>query len=526
MPINNNQSISDPLSFEERQDFSGGQRYSNDDGKIGGNNQKYNQNMDFDGIDGLVTRVGSLELAELSLAGGIPTLAHLWDAAHPKLLCFHDGGVDEWNGVSLAGLSGYTTLGDVAAVRAGDKVYAVDGEQEMYYYDGSSWAANEAPDVNPAPSGCSLIASVQAGARIALTGKGDEPGRIFYSDIHLNSLPEFDQTTWSLDNGNDGLPNTAQAGWYEYYHVVWKRNKTTVIDCVPTADNASAFLINNVSKTIGCVAPRSVAQVKSRQMFFLAEDGVRILYPTESVVGFDISEPITDMIRDWWIRVNVNYLHTAHAVYRGSKYILWVPIDGATQPTHAFVWDTRLNEGSGGWLGVWKGWGAVDMIAADMDGVTKLYYLSSTGELCEWLDYLDEDSVGSAQMLDYGNNIESVSESGGFTLQERFNDKRFSGGELIYRLDNTEDSATIGASVQSGGYSDIATIEPAVGFSLPFDLPFDLPGSDNSTRPFSMISLDEGRYETIKVTAPSGRLRLCSLWAAGFVKQLRKDNSN
>lgn len=523
MPVRNIQSITDPVNFEERNKFNGGQLYSSDISKIGGAFQAYNRNMDFDGVDGLVTRNG-LD-GEISLAGSAMTLAHYWSASNPQILALGLGVAQTWDGSGISLSSGFSpATSEIAALRAGNKVYAVDGVSKMHYYDGSIWKANEAPDTNPAPTGCSLICD--ASSKIALTGKEDEPGRIFYSDIHLNDLPVFDQTNWSIDNGNDGLPNTAIASWFGNNHVVWKRNKTTVIYATPAATLASQYEVKDISNDIGCVAGKTAKQVKSRKMFFLADDGLRYVTPTDSDLGFDISEPLTDGIRDWWVRVNKSAIEKSHAIYRGSKYILWVPLDGSATCTHAFVWDTRLNSGEGGWLGVWDGWNSYDMVLANMDGRTKLYVSTNGGRLGKWLDYVEEDDVSDATMKDDGVDITSRTDSGGFVLEEPYNDKRWMGAEVLYLLDNATSNGVIYSAVDGMAYEAIGELVQSGGLTLPLSLPFDLPSFGNKRRPISLISENEGHCISLGLETAGGRLGVASVWVSGMVKGLRKDNSD
>ena len=84
MPINNNNSISDPLVFEERKSLSGGQLYSIDPANIGGENQLSNINMDYDGAGSLVTRVGTEYVSHQEF----DRIAYYYDKTNPLIVLF------------------------------------------------------------------------------------------------------------------------------------------------------------------------------------------------------------------------------------------------------------------------------------------------------------------------------------------------------------------------------------------------------------------------------------------------------
>lgn len=127
------------------------------------------------------------------------------------------------------------------------------------------------------------------------------------------------------------------------YLVTYELNFTGL---VPTASQ-----LRVVTLKTGCVATRSVADAGAT-IFFLAEDGVRVIARgyDDRVAG--TREPVSKPIQDWIDRISWPYIQRAYAwVYR-EVYYLAVPVDGATTPSHVFALDISEG-GQRGWM-IWE----------------------------------------------------------------------------------------------------------------------------------------------------------------------------
>jgi hypothetical protein len=263
-----------------------------------------------------------------------------------------------------------------------------------------------------------------------------------------------------------------------------------------------------------------------RLMYFVASDGVRRIKPSDIEVSpYEIeTSPITSTISDVWARVNLEHISKAYAIYRKTKYILAVPLDGATEPNAIIVWDERLKGGEGGWLGVWEGWNAVSFVEADIGDGSKLYISTSSGTLGESYDYIDPKNASDVNYQDFGEEIISGVDSRGIDFDEPANQKRWLDGEVVYRLRNISLAAELSATLNGDAYDyPLKAMEQKKGLTLPLSLPFDLPRAGNQWNVFTLSGVDEGPYIGLRIRTQGGKLELNSLWVSGLLKGPRKD---
>lgn len=102
----------------------------------------------------------------------------------------------------------------------------------------------------------------------------------------------------------------------------------------------------------GTVAPDSVAQA-GKDYLFLADNGV---YAVSQVLDNKLqvgAEPLSAPLEPLMRRVNWAYAGAAQGVVHGNKYLLAVPIDGATYNNAVVVYDFVNQRWSGWWEGAW-----------------------------------------------------------------------------------------------------------------------------------------------------------------------------
>lgn len=214
------------------------------------------------------------------------------------------------------------------------------------------------------------------------------------SSIYTSGFLPFTPTVFSgavsFDVGQDYDDITALVAGTDFLLYVFKERSCYAIGTAPTSTTStptasSDFTIRQLSRDIGCVSARTVVQI-GNDTFFLSRDGVRTLQRTLADGMTAIQPPISEPINDVIERINWNYAHTATAVYRDRKYILALPLDGATAPSHIVVFDTA----AGGWS-MWTGVLPIDLINVSF-GESKLLVVSSS-TISEYRDYIKETNL-------------------------------------------------------------------------------------------------------------------------------------
>jgi hypothetical protein len=251
-----------------------------------------------------------------------------------------------------------------------------------------------------APPGLRLIKSFTN--RLFAVGTGESRNTLYASDI-LD--PEIWKTTNSIIvGGDDGEDIIAIQPFYGFQIIVFKRNKIYLVDVTPSTtvtsgtsvlslvNSAAEWTVQTVSNRIGCIAGRSVALV-NKDVFFLANDGIRSvsrsLADDFSTVGLTISEPVKDIIA----RINRSFISTCNATFHNNRYLLAIPLDSATNPSHILVYNSIFNC----FEGLWEIAAARMVETSFSSGFTtntiKLCIGTTNSRVGHLTDYKDSDSV-------------------------------------------------------------------------------------------------------------------------------------
>ena len=212
-----------------------------------------------------------------------------------------------------------------------------------------------------------------------------------YTSGFLPAAPPVFGAAASFDVGQDYDDITALVAGTDFLLYVFKERSCYAVGTAPKAATGSgptaeaAFTIRQLSRDIGCVSARTVVQI-GNDTFFLSRDGVRTLQRTLADGMTAIQPPISEPINNVIERINWTSADTATAVYRDRKYILALPLDGATAPSHIVVFDTA----SGGWS-MWTGVLPIDLVNVSF-GESKLLVVSSE-TISEYRDYIKESNL-------------------------------------------------------------------------------------------------------------------------------------
>jgi hypothetical protein len=384
---------------------------------------------------------------------------------------------------------------------------------------GSNAAATANISTQLAPTGLRLIKSFTN--RLFAVGTGEHRNTLYASDI-LD--PEIWKTTNSIIvGGDDGEDIIAIQPFYGFQIIVFKRNKIYLVDVTPSTtvtsgtsvlsltNSAAEWTVQTISNRIGCIAGRSVALV-NKDVFFLANDGIRSvsrsLADDFSTVGLTISEPVKDIIA----RINRSYVDTCNATFHNNRYLLAIPLDSATKPSHILVYNSIFNC----FEGLWEVAAARMVETSFTSGFTtntiKLCIGTTNSRVGHLTDYKDSDSVDiNTGFQDFGTGYTSRVVTKAYEFDDRFALKYGSHYEIEF-FNSGSTNATISIRRDTDGNdivlgTNVDTTSPG-GITLPFVLPATLSSKVVKRRADSLRSYDKWRNLKMNVEAASRKLSI------------------
>jgi hypothetical protein len=370
-----------------------------------------------------------------------------------------------------------------------------------------------------APSGLRLIKSFTN--RLFAVGTGEQRNTLYASDI-LD--PEIWKTTNSIIvGGDDGEDIIAIQPFYGFQIIVFKRNKIYLVNVTPSTtvtsgtsvlsltNSAAEWTVQTVSNRIGCIAGRSVALV-NKDVFFLANDGIRSvsrsLADDFSTVGLTISEPVKDIIA----RINRSFIETCNATFHNNRYLLAIPLDSATNPSHILVYNSIFNCFEGLWEVAAARMVETSFTSGFSTNTIKLCVGTTNSRVGHLTDYKDSDSVDiNTGFQDFGTGYTSRVVTKAYEFDDRFALKYGSHYEIEF-FNSGSTNATISIRRDTDGNdiilgTNVDTTSPD-GLTLPFTLPATLSAKVVKRRADSLRSYDKWRNIKMKVEAASRKLSI------------------
>ena len=364
-----------------------------------------------------------------------------------------------------------------------------------------------------APAGLKLIR--QFTNRLFAVGTGNDRNTLYASDL-LD--PEVWKTTNSIVvGGDDGQDIVAIQPFFDYELLVFKPSKIYLVTVDPTASTASGWTVRLINDRIGCIAGRSVS-FAGKDVYFLAEDGIRSVQRSLSDDYFIVGVPISEAIKDVIARINKNFYSKCFGQFHNNRYYLSVPLDSATTNSHTIVYNLLFNAFEGYW-----NIGASAMYQTNFSsGYTvtgpKLAIGTPTGKLGHSFDYLDPDTEadGDTQFRDFGTagTYSSYLITKAYDFDDRIAQKYGSHYEIEFYFSSST-GATISMKRESDSQfvtlgTNVNTSTPG-GLTLPFTLPATLSAQTTNMRADSLRSYQKWRNMRIKVEAPSKKLAVRSV---------------
>lgn len=524
MPVLNVESLDDPLLFDATGSFSGGMDAISAPRLLTDVQSADLINVDIDRTGTAITRRGTLSLSSTALAEGtasVQGMAFFNTSTIDKMVAvknrkiFHydaSAGTGVWTQDGSSYLT-YATTDEVYFAQLEDKLFFCDGTSSLKYFDGTSVQSVSAS--SGAPSSPLFIASHTN--RLFMVPSG-EPDTVYVSDL----LDAEGTSSWSAVQsfrvGGDGDPITAIYPWTGFRLLVFKRSSTFVVNADPTATSIADWAIETIDRSVGCVAPRSVAQVGA-DIYWLSLDGVRSLRRTLAGTEQEISEPLSKPIDSLIQTINLNYIQKSAGFYYQNRYFLSVPTGSSTEPDQTFVWNTEFRS----WSGRWTGMAGTCFARYTRTPNDDLCLGTSDGRVLRWRGNVSEDNEVTTDFQDDGADIPTTITTREFAFGDVVSLKSLYGIELEFYESNA--TATIQLISDSGAPETIlSSVDTSVSaMILPFVLDVNavLGTSGTKRRGRDLSGRTPVRGVQVRITSLSGKLAVRSVVLSSFLESYR-----
>lgn len=524
MPVLNVESLDDPLLFDATGSFSGGMDSVAAPRLLPDVTSSELINVDIDRTGTAITRKGTASLSSTALQEGtasVQGMAFFNTLTFDQMVVAKNRKIFYYDSAAGAGAwtqegSSYLTNADndqVFFAQLEDKLFFCDGVSDLKYFNGASVQSLTAG--SGAPAAPKLIASHTNRLFVVPTG---EPDTIYVSDL----LDAEGTSSWSVVQsiriGGDGDPITAIYPWTGFRLLAFKRNSTYVINADPTATSIADWAIETIDRSVGCIAPRSIAQVGA-DVYWLALDGVRSLRRTLAGTEQEISEPVSKPIDSLIQTINLSHISKSAGFYYQNRYFLSVPTGSSTEPNQTFVWNTEFKS----WSGKWTGMAGTCFARYTRTPNDDLCLGTSDGKVLRWRGNVSESNEVGSDFQDDGSDIPTTIVTREFTFKDVVSLKSLYGIELeFYESDAT-------ASVQiipDGGNAEtiLSSISTSVSsLILPFVLNANsvLGSGGTKRRGRDLSGRTPIRGAQVRITSDSAKLAVRSVVLSSFLESYK-----
>ena len=227
-----------------------------------------------------------------------------------------------------------------------------------------------------------------------------------------------------------------------------------------------------------------------------------------STFGLTISEPIKDIIA----RINRSYTETCNAAFHNNRYLLAIPLDTATKPSHILVYNSIFNSFEGLWEIPAARMIETSFTSGFSTNTIKLCLGTTASKIGHFTDYKDSESVDlTTGFQDFGTGYTSRITTKAYEFEDRFALKYGSHYEIEF-FNSGSTNATIRIRRDTDGNdvvvgSSIDTTSPD-GITLPFALPQSFSAKVVKRRADSLRSYEKWRNLRMKIEAPSQKLSI------------------
>lgn len=223
----------------------------------------------------------------------------------------------------------------------------MNGTDAVLYYDGTTCAAVTFTDPSTIfgsarPSFAEIFRN-----RIFYSGDSTNPSRVWTPrpgshnnfDNGLSTVDAFDVSV------GDGQKVTGLRALQDDILVIYKEESTHRLEgASPFGASVEPFAIKEVSRKIGCIAPRTIVEVSTGDQFFLSKNGFKSFLTVQQygdVKAADLTDNIPDELAD--INFAASTIVNAFAVYIDTEdqIYLHVPTGAGTTNTQVYAFDAK-----------------------------------------------------------------------------------------------------------------------------------------------------------------------------------------
>ena len=366
------------------------------------------------------------------------------------------------------------------------------------------------------PQGCTML--TRHGTRLVAWGNPSLPDAVYFSML-------LDGTQWEWDNGGlasatirigggDGDPIVGCLSWTNFTLLVFKQNSTWAIQADPQTAPAQ-WTIQQIHRSIGCKSRRTIAQV-GQDVFFLSNNGVQSVQKQLATDNNEIPVAMSYNVQDVLDGMNWSQASKACACFDSNFYTLWIPTASNTEPDTALVFHYL----TGGWS-IFTGVSACELLAMPYSGRTRLVIGISTGEVREWLNYLQDGEDADVAYLD-GSATTDLS-SRVLTRALTFDEPVCPKSGFYAEIEVVLTGCTLQVyAVRDGGDAELllSTTLPSGALTFPLTFPIVLPKVTYARRRVNLQSLAPFRELQLDVRASGGPLTLRRILTGAFVDTL------
>ncbi|NDC55451.1 MAG: hypothetical protein EBZ69_01290 [Alphaproteobacteria bacterium] len=523
MPVLNVESLDDPLLFDATGSFSGGMNSISAPRLLPEVASSELINVDIDKTGTAITRRGTASLSPTAIPEGTAyiqgmgffnTLSQdkIVIAKNRKIYHFDSAaGVGSWTQEGSSYLTAYAT-DEVHFAQLEEKLFFCDGTSDLKYFDGTSVQSVNAG--SGAPAAPKLIASHTN--RLFAVPSG-EPDTIYVSDI----LDAEGTSSWSVVQtiriGGDGDPITAIFPWTGFRLLAFKRSSTYVINADPT-DSIANWEIQAIDRSVGCIAPRSLAQVGA-DVYWLALDGVRSLRRTLAGTEQEISEPLSKPIDSIVQDINLSQANKSAGFYYLNRYILSFPAGSSEVPDTTVVFNTDFKT----WSGKWTGFAGTCFARYTRPPNDDLCFGTPNGKVLRWRGNIAEDDEVDVDFTDDGDDIATSITSREFSFGDVVSLKSLYGIEIEFYGSTTSCDIQI---IPDGGsaetvFSGIDTSNPQLNLPFVLNTSAILGSLGTKRRGRDLSGRSPVRGVQVKLSSTSGKLAIRSIVLSSFIESYR-----
>jgi hypothetical protein len=502
--------------------FAGGQ-YSNSRSNLIGENQAAQLiNCDISKTGEISTRRGTTRLGAGTAGGAyIQGLAYFETPSYNYPVAAAGGKLNSFDGTNWNLFANTWTANDMTGrvlfAQGIDKLYFTDRVGHLWSWDGATAVdLGGSGNAFPPPSPSAIAWHTD---RLCVAGGPTDPDAIYFSQFLDGAT--FDRAKWQIRVGaGEGDAITGLFPWLDYNLIVFKRHSVWIVNMDPLATGGSdplnvvtSYTIKCIHKKIGCIAPNSAAQIGT-DVFFLSDTGIRTVSRTVyTQVQTDIGEPKSLAIQDIINRINLNAAATISGFFWNNRYFIGLPLDGSATPNYVLVYSSLLDA----WSGLWTGWTPTAFAIRNVSGnVPRLMFGDASGNVNEWLDYVQTSAEVDATFQDAGIDIPVTIKTRAMTFGEPFNPKTGLNAEFEFNASTAQVLVNVVRDdAGNEAFQSFATLTESL--NLPVVLPFILPRAGISRQAFDLQRYSPFRELQFVITTTRQKMVLRSIYASAFI---------